>query len=287
MTKTDNRRFICLSSLIIVGDIILCLSFTKNTTDDVLGIIAAFILSVVAVLLIKKGTELWGVKQFKYKQTLSVVFLLAAALLLVTVAVFTVYNFSRYAANIMLSTKEIFLPFVTFAGLAVLIASSDKNLLLKLSLLLFPAVVIFIIVMFAFSAQFMNVKYLLPYKTPDGAGFLKTFLPLFLSLVSSAVPMLVMGKENKKRSFLWSYLFGIGLLMLCIVNTLGIFGGELASTLSYPYSQAVSTASMGEIFSRLDGFLYAVCFFTGIVKTSACIFSAVYLLRSALARLKK
>lgn len=287
MTKTDNRRFICLSSLIIVGDIILCLTFTKNTTDDILGIIAAFILSVAVALLLKKCTELWNVKQFKYKQTLTVVFLLAADLLLVTLAVFAVCNFSKYASNIMLSTKEIFLPFVSLGGLAVLIAFSDKNVLFKLSLLLFPAVVIFIIVMLAFSVQFMNVKYLIPYKAPNGAGFLKTFLPLFLSLVSSAVPMLVLGKENKKRSFALSYLFGIGLLVLCIVNTLGIFGGELAATLSYPYSEAVSTASMGEIFSRLDGFLYATCFFTVIIKASACIFSAVNLLRSVLTHLKK
>jgi hypothetical protein len=63
---------------------------------------------------------------------------------------------------------------------------------------------------------------------------------------------------------------------------LGIFGGDFASNLSYPYSQAVSTASMGEIFSRLDGFLYATCFFTTIIKCSALTLSAVYFFKKAL-----
>ncbi len=285
MTNTDSRRFICLASLIVVGDVILCLKFTKNTTNDMIGIISAFILSVAVVLLLKKAVDIFEVKSFKHKQTVSVVFMLAACLLLVATALFAVYNFSIYAANIMLSAKDIFFPFITFGGLASVIAFSHKNIIMKLSLLLFPVVVVFIAVMLGFSVQFMNVKYLLPYKALEGTGFLTTFLPLFVSLVAASVPMLVMGRNNKKRSFALAYLFGTGMLTLCIINTLALFGGELASTLYYPYSEAVSTASMGEIFSRLDGFLYTVCFFTVIIKTSACIFSAVCLLKSVLTRL--
>lgn len=285
MTNTDSRRILCLFSLIVVGDIILCFSFTKNTTDDIIGILSAFILSTTTVVILKKITELWKNKSFKYKQTITVAVMLFACLLLVLVALFTVYNFSSYAANIMLSTNELVLPFISFAALATVIAFSHKNVLMKLSLILFPAVLVLIIVMFGFSVQFMNVKYLIPYKAPDDFGFIKTFLPLYLSLTASSVPMLVIGRENKKRSFALSYLLGIGLLILCLINTIAIFGGELAATLEYPYSYAVSTASMGEIFSRLDGALYAVCFFTGIVKTSACIFAALCLLRSLIQKI--
>ena len=61
------------------------------------------------------------------------------------------------------------------------------------------------------------------------------------------------------------------LFSLCTINVLGIFGSEFAATLRYPYAIAVSSAATGEIFSRLDGFFYIICFFCALIKIGAAI----------------
>lgn len=285
LTATDDRRFVCLASLILVGDLLLRLKFTENTTDDMLGTALAFLAATGVILLLKKGTEWWSRRQFRCKRGISVILMLAACLIMVVNSVYTVLGFSGYAAEIMLDMKGSILPFVTFLGLAAAFAFTEKNLLYKAALILFPLILVFIVLIFGFSVQFMSVKYLIPYKSVTSTGTFESFLYMFIPLVTGALPLLVIGNTHKKRSFAVACLLGFGLLALCTVNVVAVFGGELASTLSYPYSRAVSTASMGEVFSRMDGFLYTVCFFTCLIKAASGIFATVYLLKKLVCKI--
>ena len=283
MTESVNRRFICLSSLIVLGDMILGLKFTRNTSDDVVGLVSAFLLVFIIVLFAKKLYDFYIKKSFKYKDLVDGVLIFLLIIISLTVGIFTVYNFSKYAAEIMLLEKNIFLPFVSFLVLGIFLGLCHKNVLLKISLLLFPLVLIFIILIFSYSVQFMNIKYLLPYKEIS-FRVADTFVPYFLNLLFSLVPIIVIGAENKRSSFAIGIGLGFFCLSICIINVLAVFGGELASTLNYPYSDAVSTATMGEIFSRMDGFLYASCFFSAFIKVSSCCYSVKYLLKKIITK---
>ncbi len=283
MIKTDSIKFICLGTLTLLGETVLTLSFSTNTANDILGVFLAFLLAACVVFLTRKLISVWARKNFKYKRPLSIAVSLFFALLFFTVALFTVYEFSRYAAQVMLSVGNMLLPFVSFSLIALLYARGKKQLF-KTALLLFPVAVIIILLIFGFSLPFMSLKYLIPYKYPT-VELAKSFFPLFSAITLSALPLMVLCKKQSGKAFSGVFLIAFILLSAITVNVIALFGSELASTLSYPYSEAVSTATLSHIFSRMDGFLYALSVFTCLIKTSVCVKAGYYLLKSSLQKI--
>lgn len=278
MTRSvDNRRFFMLAVIAVIGDMLLLFSFTENTADDIIGLLLSAVLATLIAVLFKVCAEIMQKSKFYNNRLVFGVICVSLCLVVLITALYCVMNFSNYASNVMLGTKEILITFVSFSVLVTVLGFSKKNILLKLSLLLFSAVFLLIIFMFAFSTAFMEVKYLIPYKVPTFSGSFSAFLTSFPVFLSTAVPLTVIGIRVKKRYFALSYVLGIALTVIAFINILSVFGSEFASTLEFPYSKAVSTASLGHIFSRLDIFLYCVCFFTCLIKASVCVSSLSFL----------
>lgn len=267
-----KKGFICLAVITLVADLFLSLKFTGNLASDVIGISSAFVLSALTVLFIKFLLNLLYKSRLKNKNLIenSVGFLFL--ILFLILIVFTLSSFCEFAAPFMLSTKNIFFPSCLTFLIALLLGGKKDTVLYKISLIILPVTLTTLILIAAFSVQFMDAKYLAVYKLPD-ASFIKVYLPIYLKLTASAAPLLVFCDKVKYKSLASSYLIAFLVIAVCFINVLGIFGSELASTLNYPYAVAVSTASMGEIFSRLDGFFYAICFFATLIKTGLCVFS--------------
>lgn len=269
----NKAGIICVSSITVLGDLLLSLKFSGNLLSDVLGFALVFLAAVLMLFAIKYVVSIWGNLKFKGKEILRLTVLFLSVLILITTALFTAYNFSRYASQVMLSVKDIFLPFVSVFAIALFLAFGGKKVLLKISVLTFPLVLGVIVFMFAFSVQFMNIKYLLPHK-PINMSLISSFVPLMLNLLASVLPIVFLGKNQKGKSLAAAYLLSFLVFSLSVINVLALFGSELAATLDFPYSVSVSTASMGEIFSRLDGFFYAVAFFTALIRIAVCIYAA-------------
>ncbi len=263
----NGINYISLAALTIMGDAFLCLKFSGNLANDLIALLLVTLISVASSLGLRYAfSRLKSIRNTLYL-TLSILGILA----LITIAVFTLKNFSVYAAKTMLQAKDIFLPFVSMAVLSLFLAISGKKVLLKLATLVLPIALAIIIFLFAFSVQFMSSKYFIPYRMPSG-GLLKSFCPLLLSLVPSVLPIILFSKKESIKNIFSALAIGIGGVAVGLLNVLGIFGSEFAATLTYPYSVSVGTASMGEIFSRLDGFFYAVLFFTTLIKVGICIY---------------
>ena len=64
---------------------------------------------------------------------------------------------------------------------------------------------------------------------------------------------------------------GCGLAALVLLNSVMLFGAELAGKFDYPYSAAISTISVGYLFSRMDGFSYFLGFACTLVRIGVCI----------------
>lgn len=247
-------------------DSVLSLKCTGNLTDDIIGITLAVVLSYLTALIIRK------VYKYTFGKAAVLPFILVAA-------VVTLFTFSDFAAKVMLGGTGLLLPFFSMLALALYLGVSEKKVLYKISAVTAVISAALFIIIFSFSVRFMSVKYLLSYKTTDGS-VLKIFLPLYLSLSLAFLILAVIG--NSVREMLCSASLFAGLFALVTVNALGIFGSELASTLSYPYATAISTAATGEIFSRLDGFFYLISFFCALIKTGA----AVYVFKDTLSKIK-
>ena len=282
MTLTDNRRFVALIASVAVGDFVLRISFSKSITSDLVGILSSCLLSLLIAVLLKSALDFYKKKSFKYKSLCSCIIMLISTLPLLWTAFSSASNLSRYAENVMLKSGLTIVYFISLLVLAIFVAFQHRNVLLKLGLILFPIILISILLIFAFSAQFMNVKYIIPYSSLSVNSVWKTFYESAVCLLSAIIPSLILGKTARKRHFAIAFAVASVIIIVCFLNTALIFGAELSSTLKYPYSHAVSTASFGHIFSRMDGFLYAVCFFTGFLKTSVCLFCTVELVKKAL-----
>ena len=267
-----KKGFVCLAVLVFLGDILLKLNFSGNLANDIIGIVGAFILSFLTLFLIKGVVYFVKKGSFGLKNAAGFIFSVLALLFLLTIGVFTLYSFSLFASPVMLSANNIFFPFIAMLLISLLLGLGSKEVFHKLSIITLPIVAVTIIIMAAFSVQFMSVKYFIPYKSAD-ATFIEILFPMYLNLTASLLPLFLFQDKIKAKAFCVSYIIAFLIIGVCVTNVLGIFGSEFASTLSYPYSLAVSTASMGEIFSRLDGFFYAICFFTVLLKTGLCIYS--------------
>lgn len=273
----DNRRFFTLSSVAVIGDMLLLFSFTENTADDIIGLSLSALLSAFLAVFLKWVSKLLLKSKLFNNGAFFGTVCVALSFVLLATALFCIDNFSNYASNVMLDTKEPFIAFITISLLAVILGFSKIDTLLKLALLLFSIVSLLIVLMFCFSVSFMEIKYLIPYKTPTFSGSFSAFFSSFPVFVSTAIPLTIIGTKVKKGYFALSYAVGTSLVILAFINILLVFGSEFAATLNFPYSKAVSTAALGHIFSRLDVFLYAVCFFTCLIKASVCLsaFSSV------------
>lgn len=278
----SSRNFICLISLAFIGDTVLIFSFSGNTASDIVGFVTAVAATVLVAVALKGLADFYSKLQFRHKEILDSTIKLLLCTASVYIAFLTAYNFSSFAARVMLDNELILLPFVIMLALGVLTALKGREVLYKIGLILFVCAAVFIILIFGFSMPFMNVKYLSFYEgfsADKGFDFFKDF---FLSLSPLVIPAVFLGKAEKKSKILAAFSLGGGLLALSFIGTLAVFGTEFASTLQYPYYYAVSTAEFGELFYRMDGFLYALGIFSVFAKISVFILTAFLLLKDVL-----
>ena len=146
MTKNSSLRSIyCLAVLTIIGDTAIILRFSGNTANDLIGIVAAVVAAALLGLVVKTAACVGGLRA----KTIYVkkICFGAGALLLSLSAVLTAYNFSQYAAAVMLKGVKSAVPFIIFGGLFVFAGTKKKNTLLKLSAVLAAPTVLLIALM--------------------------------------------------------------------------------------------------------------------------------------------
>ena len=140
-----------------------------------------------------------------------------------------------------------------------------------------------LIILFLFSIpQFDNDKIILT-SFPDVGDVweqIVTYLRYTLSglLILPFFELVFVGKEEKKPLF-GGYIAGVAFLVVCLLNSLLIFGNELSSRLDFPYSEAISTVTAGNIFTRMDGFSYYVFFSSCLIKICLCLKLSAELLK--------
>jgi len=101
--------------------------------------------------------------------------------------------------------------------------------------------------------------------------FLKAVLPAFLLPFYRSF---LFGSKRSTACF-FGVAAGFVLLGVCVLSSVLLFSPRLAGRLSYPYASAISTVTIGKIFTRLDGFSYFIYFAAAIAKINICVFLAI------------
>lgn len=273
-----------LTALSFLGCFFSAMRFGENILNDAVGLLLAFGVTVLIVLsLMRLKNRFSALSEHKTAKAAvsAIVFLVILFALLENVAIF-----SSYASKNILHEAEILSVAFLLLGVSVFAALSGERVLLKTGLLIFPITVLFVAVMFAFSVPYMDVKYILPYKKIELYGIMAAFLRYILKFLPFALISTVgIGKFGVKN-IVKGLVLGITIGAFCLVNTVAVFGAEVAAVTQYPYTAAVGVAAVGDIFSRMDGFLYAVYFFSYYTFSAMSIYSLGRLLKIFVAVIK-
>ncbi len=186
----------------------------------------------------------------------------------------TFISFIKFISkNLLPDTPRLFI-LLPFCFLLVYLGFKKSNTFFKFSLIcgfLSVAVVLFF---FLSTFKDFNFKNIYIYKLPSFNTMFSQSVFYFKSLVMPSIALGIFAKQEKiKKGILLSGL-SLGFLFLgfTVLNSVLLFGIKFAGELEFAYSAAGSTVTFGNLFTRLDGFLYFVYSATCITKCTVGIF---------------
>lgn len=276
-----NRLYICLASLAVFGNGAFAAEFISSDGVELISLGLALILTVATLYFSLKAAAFFKNKTNSAKSRLSLPIIFISGILCILAAVYSLENLIEICANTLAKEISTGLIILSLILTVVAIVASKQKVLLKFSVLLLPLCLALILFIFLMSFPYMSIKYLeiksfpeiSPLITATAKRFVFGFLPVCLPLAVLCL--------DKPLSAVAGGAIGSGLVILTAVNTVLIFGSQFASELSYPYAEAVSAVSVGELFSRMDAALYPICFFPGIIRVSVQLTAAIKLLEKA------
>lgn len=277
-----NRLYICLTASAVFGNGAFAAEFISSDGVELISLGLALILTVATLYFSLKAAAFFKNKtnSAKSRLVLPIIFT-AAAILCILAAVYSLEDLIKICANTVAKEMSTGLIILSLVLTVVAIVASKQKVLLKFSVLLLPLCLALILFIFLMSFPYMSIKYL-EIKSPPEMNLLitataKRFLLGFLPV---CLPIAVLCLD-KPLSAVAGGAIGSGLVIITAVNTILIFGSQFASELSYPYAEAVSAVSVGELFSRMDAALYPICFFPGVVRIAVQLTAAIKLLKKA------
>lgn len=221
------------------------------------------------------------------KKIVVFIFCFSAAVFAIFCAGDAFLDFGNFAKEILIASSEKGVIFLIFLAVSVFFVSRRQEDILKFALLGFWFCFLFILFFFFGAAENYDMRNIFIFSLPDlkttfsqaKPYFLNPFLPTLLIPVYQAFVF----RKIRKTALVFGAVSGYVMLGLCVLGSLLLFGPELAGRLDYPYASAVSTVTVGRIFTRLDGFSYIIYFVSSLIKVTVCSF----IIRSCLEKMNR
>ena len=182
--------------------------------------------------------------------------------------------FAGFADKILLPDGGKFIAAFIFLFTAAVLSLKNRIVLLKLSLIAAPLIAVSAVLFLLLTAKdleadniaigsFLHLKELY-----GGAAYFFSEISLPAALIP---PYFVI---NEKKPRLSAGLAGLcaGLVVTataCTVSVL-LFGARMSARLPFPLAGAVSTVTVGPLFTRMDWIVYGVFFISAVIKAAFC-----------------
>lgn len=162
------------------------------------------------------------------------------------------------------------LPFVL---MVIYFAFKSESVILKFALVSFVVCVAVIFLFFFATLKDFSLQNIFIKTLPDFYTLSEQISPYLKGFVLPVVLISFFAKLSnfKKSTALCGVWVGVLLLAVTILNSVLLFGVEFSARLDFPYSAAGSTVTFGNLFTRLDGFLYFVYLSSCLVKCAVSI----------------
>ncbi|MGN0451272.1 MAG: GerAB/ArcD/ProY family transporter [Acutalibacteraceae bacterium] len=281
---TYNKHLAGLTAFFILGDAIISLPVAESGGASLLGFLVA---ALAAVALYFAALPLAN-RPFVGKGRGR----LLLAPLLLAAAVYAFYNagaafisYTDFVNRVLLPETPRFLIAALFILIAAYLSSRRQEVILKLSLIFIAAAAVTALLFFLLSVKDYNVENIAIEKLPDLRELFSGAKPYLLrvSLPALLIPVytaLFTGEKRVSAPF-FGLLTGLSIIALCLIESLLLFGAPFAKRLPFPLASAVSTVTVGQLFSRMDGIVYCLFFAAALIKTAVCMKLAYFALSKA------
>lgn len=269
------------SVLFILGNAVI--SAPRNDADEFtfLGYLTAlFFAFLLYFAVLPLAERLFGEKAVTCKriplQVLICLIYTAVAILSLWLVADSFLDFVNFVKDVILPRSSITLIIIVFTVVCLFFSSRRQEDILKFFLISFWLALILIVFFFLVTLPNFSLRNIFIFRLPD----IKTLYnqtrpyiinPVLPSLLLPVYNVLVFKKSRKGAAFS-GLAIGGGLLGLCILSGVLLFGTAFAGELPYPYAAAVSTVTVGRLFTRMDGFSYFIYFAAALCKITVCLF---------------
>lgn len=282
--KNYSPHCVALIALAILGEAVILVPYKPSDIYSFSAFLLAFLTAIPLFLfapcLFKGGVKLLKSKRIAVKIFSSFLFSVVALLFLLS-CVFPIIEFLKFSYEILLpkaakiTSLSLFLlallPFLTF----------KKEPLFKFALISLVFIGLIILNLFALSVPSMkliniSVFTLPPIKKLTGDGF-NYFIKIFLPALAAIALSYGINPSLNKRTALLGVILG-GLLLGGVFLTSLLILGNGVNHFEFPYLSGIGTLTFGNLFTRLDFFVYYLYFVTSLIKTAISIKSGVFIL---------
>lgn len=192
-------------------------------------------------------------------------------------------RFVTFASDILLPHTHPVWIFLIFAAVVILLALKPNEVMLKFSLPAFAVCGIVIALILFLSAKDFKISNIAIYALPDAGTLTRETVPFLKSITAPALLIPVYGAVYESRIKPGACFRGLALGSLLLIASFAecllLFGVALSARFDYPLYSAVSTVTVGPLFTRMDGVVYGLFFLTALVKTVLCFRLCIGLLR--------
>ncbi len=183
----------------------------------------------------------------------------------------TFLSLTEFVSKIILIQTPKFFIVLIFAAVILFFTFKSKESILKFSLLSF--ILIAVVIVFFFTAQIdkYELRNIYVFKFPSFNEIINQMKPYLINPLAHSIilPMylkLEWGRTKYKAGVLGAVI-GCVLLSFCVLSPILLFGASVSGELQFPFSSAVSTVTVGRLFTRLDGFAYFGYFVSALIKS--------------------
>lgn len=265
---------ISLFALFMLGEAVILLPFKSSTDKTLIAfLIAAFIgipLLVLVQFLLKKAEE---IKTLKNTVKIIIYILFIIYSLYLAANTFNVFMDFVYT-YVLIGVSKLFSAMVFFS-VTLTLSFLKRNVLYKFGIVTAAVSLVLIIILFAFSVGQFSLDNISLLSMPSLKDVYSESLTYLKSLILPSLILLIFEDDYNKKGNLSvvvrGYSFGLCLHLICLLNSLLIFGTSLSARLDFAYSEAIATVTAGNIFTRMDGFSYFVFFISCLVKITLCL----------------
>lgn len=261
-TKPFSQHFLWLSALYILGGSIITLPSSNANRLTFLGFIIAYILTVILTFAVLKINFL--------KYPVMLIALYSAGEVFVT--------FLNFISKSLLKNRLNFFTALIFITLILYFCFRKNREILNFSLV--AGLLCAGLIIFFFFSTFKDFSFENIYisSAPDIKGLFSQSLPYIKSVTLPAAVLALYAKQIKasENAAIGGLAIGCGLLLLCILNAVLLFGTSLSGELPFPFAAAISTVTFGRLFSRLDGFCYFIYLACALIKITVCVFTVKF-----------